>query len=544
MTRRIFRFTCISAFIVLGVLLALFVWEFYSYFTAIHYDDLDDQTRIIAYGVEQNGISFIEGMNTPDINILWLDSNGGVICDTYGDDIDKSEREAFVKAQREGFGEGSKLLPNLTEKNVYSACRLSDGSVILVSERQYTFFAPVMGFVQRVFIFAVIAVPLLFHIARRVSKRIVRPINGIDLDDPKNSHTYEELSPLLDRIEAQQTELKRREIEFRAATDNMREGLVLLNAEGRILTINKAAERILGLDDKDIGSVSLAKSESFSGAIETARSGSISETVMSTGSEDYEVIVSPLMSDGTPVGAVLFMLEMTEREKAEMMRREFTANVSHELKTPLQSISGYAELIMKDMVKPEDIPVFAGRIYSESHRVAALVEDVMKLAKLDEGVIDTQRTEIDLYGVAKSQVQTALQSITNGVRIELAGEPATVNASPSLVGAIMHNLLENAVKYNRENGSVTVNVKDGEKYAELTVSDTGIGIPPEHLGRVFERFYRVDKSRSKQLGGTGLGLAIVKHAASLSNAEVSIDSVPDKGTNVTVRFGKQSAADK
>ena len=539
MTTRIFRLICIAAYIVLAASLIILVGELYAYFTNVHYNSLQSETRIIAYGVEQDGVSFIEGLANADQNIIWISAEGEVIYDTSDDEVTKAESAAFAEARREGFGEKSQVLPTLTEKNVYSACRLNDGSVIVVSEKQFTFFSPMMGFVQRVVIIAIAAVILAFVLAKSFSARIVKPINSIDLDAPGSTPAYEELSPLLERIEAQRSELRRRQSEFEAATDNMREGLILIGGDGDILTANSAAASILGIERAEVSSDTLAGLNGFPELLSSACSGVRSETTFTSGSDSYKVIADPVMSDNAPAGAVIFIMSMTEKEKAEVLRREFTANVSHEMKTPLQSISGYAELIMNGMVKPDDIPKFGQRIYAESKRVTKLIDDIMKLSRLDEGALEMYRHDVDLLSAARTEMNALAPAMQEcGVTAEVTGDKVFVPAFPALISAIFHNLFENAIKYNRENGSVTVTVKEQPDAAVVTVADTGIGIPPEHLDRVFERFYRVDKSRSKQVGGTGLGLAIVKHAVRLNNAHIGIESTVGSGTTVTVRFPK------
>ena len=550
LTSRVFRLVCLASLIVLIVSVLVILGDTYRYFSDVQYSSLEDQTTLAAYGTEQYGISYLEGIKTKDHNIMWLDSDGNVLFDTTDDEIDKDEHAAFVKARSQGFSDGEKILPSLVEKNVYAARRLSDGSVVLITEKQQTFFAPILGLTYRIIIIAVVAIVISFLIARWSTSRIVKPVNSVDLEDLSDVDIYVELMPLIERINAQKSEIKQqalqlksKQAEFETATDYMREGLVLLNSDGNIISINRAALRILGIKRSETENASLSNLGTFGPLIASARAGKTAESVINMGDVDYQVNESPVVSEGKTMGAVLFIFNITERERAELMRREFTSNVSHELKTPLQSISGYAELIMNGMAKPNDIPMFGEKIYSEARRVTALVEDIMKLSKLDDGIIDTQRANIDLFEAADSELHTLRQSLEQteedrGIEMTVTGDHAVVNAYPALIGAILHNLCENAIKYNRDNGSVTITVADSPEFAVLTVSDTGIGIPPEHIDRVFERFYRVDKSRSKAVGGTGLGLAIVKHAAKLHNASVSIESEPDKGTMVTVRFPK------
>ena len=552
LTARVFKLVCLASLAVLIVTVTVIVGDTYRYFSNVHYKSLEDQTALVAFGTEHYGMAYLEGLETTDHNIMWLDTDGNVLFDTTNDELDKEEHAAFIKARKDGFSDGEKILPSLIEKNVYAARRLTDGSVILISEKQQTFFSPIIGFIQRIIFIAGISVLLSFIIARWSTSRIVKPVNNVDLDDLSDVNIYVELMPLIERINTQKNEithqklqLKNRQAEFETVTNNMREGLVLLNNDANIISINKAALRLLGIRRSDAENASLSSLGVFGPLIEAAREGKSTETVINLGDDDYQVHENPVISEGRTMGAVLFLFSITEREKSELMRREFTANVSHELKTPLQSISGYAELIMNGMAKQNDVPLFADKIYTESKRVTALIEDIMKLSRLDDGVIDMQRTDIDLLETAKTELnmlsQTFMQSGDDrGIEMTVNGESAIINAFPVLIGTIIHNLCENAIKYNRENGSVTVTVSDSPEFAVLTVADTGIGIPPEHIDRVFERFYRVDKSRSKAVGGTGLGLAIVKHAAKLHNASVNIESEPGKGTSVTVKFPRNT----
>ena len=369
------------------------------------------------------------------------------------------------------------------------------------------------------------------------------------LDKPESGIIYEELTPLLERMEYQKKQLRlksaeliRKQQEFNAATYNMCEGLVLLNEEGVIISINKAATKILSVSPYCVGKdiLMLNNSLALQELLGKAKNSEHGETVLSLNGMEYQMNASPIISDGTVTGVVLLIFDVTEKEKSEQMRREFTANVSHELKTPLQSISGYAELLKNGMVKPDDKEMFFDRIYSEAQRMITLVDDIIGLSRLDEGDADMIREETDLYALAEENIRILQNAADNAkVTLTLSGTSAKLLGVVHLLSEIVYNLCDNAIKYNRENGSVSVEVSESEKEVILSVSDTGIGIPEEHIERVFERFYRVDKSHSKEVGGTGLGLSIVKHAAKLHDASVEINSVVDGGTTVTVRFPKR-----
>ncbi len=382
----------------------------------------------------------------------------------------------------------------------------------------------------------------------RLSKRIARPLNALDLDNPPVGGDYEELSPLLRRISGQrqrlrlqESALERQKNEFESATRNMTEGLVVLNEKGEILSINNSASRLLGTTRYCVGKklTQVNGSAEMRELLRRAQSGEHAEMTIPLGGGDYQINASPVMIDETVSGFTLIIFDITEKEKAEQMRREFTANVSHELKTPLQNISGCAELLCSGMVKAEDVPKFSQQIFSESKRMIALVEDIIDLSHLDEGAVDLQREEVDLYDLAAITVEN-LTSIAKAadVTMTLTGTHAVLRGIPQLLSVIIFNLCDNAIKYNVKGGRVAVDVFNGQECVRLTVTDTGIGIPAEQCDRIFERFYRVDKSHSKEVGGTGLGLSIVKHAAKLHSADVQVNSILGQGTRVTVLFPK------
>lgn len=376
---------------------------------------------------------------------------------------------------------------------------------------------------QPIMVIFVIAIILSAFLASRLSKKIVKPLNEIDLDKPLDNDGYDELSPLLRRIDVQQKEigrqseeLKQKQKELEVMTSAMSEGIILLNSRGTILSINKAAAKLFGTDCFCIGEdiVSINRSLELAQLLNKAKAGKHSEQVAEFGNGQYQMMASPVISDDIVSGIVLLLLDVTEKEKAEQLRREFTANVSHELKTPLHTISGSAELLANGMVKAEDISVFSSRIYSEAQRMIQLVEDIIRLSHLDEGAENMKWDKVNLYRIAEETVNSLTDEAANAkIKLKLCGEAVSINGIKQLIQEIIYNLCDNAIKYNRRDGSVSVEVKDMDDFAIVSVSDTGIGIPTEHQERIFERFYRVDKSHSKEIGGTGLGLSIVKHAA-------------------------------
>ena len=434
MTKRIFKSMCVVALSVFLASLVMFIGILYDYFSSIQKRQLAMQTDLAASGVIHAGADYFEGLKAKDYRITWIDKGGAVLYDSMSEAVEMDshlEREEIREAFSEGYGESVRYSTTLLERAVYCARRLPDGTVLRLSIAQNTPVILVMGMLQPICLIIMVAFILSLFLASRLSKAIVKPLNELNLDEPSSEVLYEEITPLLERIAAQQEEIR----------------------------------------------------------------------------------------------------------KAEQIRREFTANVSHELKTPLHTISGSAELMMNKMVKPEDIPGFARRIYGEAGRMISLVEDILKLSHLDEGAEEMKREEIDLHFLAGEIVQALMPAAEHAdVTIELSGEPAVVSGFRQPLEGILFNLCDNAIKYNRQGGSVFVTVRKRDGGAELKVSDTGIGISDEHQERIFERFYRVDKGRSREIGGTGLGLSIVKHAAMLHGAEIEVESVVNEGTVVTVYF--------
>ena len=553
MTKRIFRTIFIVAVGVFLTSVVLFMTVLYDYFSAVEQNQLKMQTELAAQGVEHEGSGYFEDLEAKNYRITWIQADGIVLYDSVfdaGEMENHFERKEVKEALAKGYGEDLRYSSTLTERYLYSAKCLSDGTVIRISITQNSLLVLTLGMLQPICVIFIVVIVLSILLASRLSKKIVKPLNDLNLNEPLNNEEYDELSPLLRRIDAQQrqirwqkNELSRKQSEFDAVTGGMEEGIVLLNAKGVILSINRAAAKLLGTDTFDIGKdiLTINRSPALTQLLHKAEIGKHSETVINFEAGIYQLSASPVVSDGKVTGTVLLMFDAAEKEKNEQIRREFTANVSHELKTPLHVISGSAELMLSGMVKPEDIPAFSKRIYTETQRMIRLVEDIIKLSHLDEGAEDMKRERTDLIRIAGDVVQSLKQEAEKtGIQIALHGKGAILYGIPQLLESIIYNLCDNAIKYNRKGGSVSVDVKDENEFVILTVSDTGIGIPKEHQNRIFERFYRVDKSHSKEIGGTGLGLSIVKHAARLHNAEIDLQSVENEGTTITVRFPKNS----
>ena len=551
MTRRIFRAICLVALAVFLASVTLIMGILYDYFSQVQQDQLRIEAGLAARGVEENGAAYFEGLDTQSYRITWIGADGTVLFDSDSDASTMEnhlEREEVKQAMVNGYGHSARYSSTLMERLLYSAQRLEDGSVIRLAITQNSVLTIMLGLIQPVLLVSLVAVILALALASRVSKTVVRPLNELNLDEPLNNEGFDELSPLLRRIDSQQRqlkgqalELKQKKDEFLAVTSNMSEGLVLLNSSGTILSINNAASTILDADKSSVGQdiLTVNRSLEMQKLLEEARTGQRSETKLCLTGREYQLDASPIISGGNIGGVALLLFDITERENAEQLRREFTANVSHELKTPLHSISGCAELMKNGMVKPEDTVRFAGQIYSEAQRLINLVEDIIRLSRLDEGAEDMQRERIDLYALSGSVIDSlGNEAKENKITLELCGGPAFIWGVRQLVSGMIYNLLDNAIKYNKANGSVKLSVSNEGEFSVVKVSDTGIGIPPEHQSRVFERFYRVDKSHSKEVGGTGLGLSIVKHSAMVHNAKIDLQSTPGKGTSITVRFPK------
>ena len=546
MTKKIFKSILIVAGTVLLASIVIIMGCLYEYFSNIQKDKLADELDIAASAVELYGTDYLKNIDSERYRITWIQADGKVIYDTKAgaDSMENhADRQEVKQALAEGEGSSSRYSDTLMEKTSYYARLLDDGSVLRVSTTYATAGLLVLGMLQPILVVLIAALVLSGILARRISKRIVEPMNSIDLDRPLENDTYEELSPLLNRINQQHKEiemqmryLKQRTDEFTQITESMKEGLILLDNKGNVLSINEAAQNILETDSDCIGQsfLSIERSRNINNAIQSAFEEGHSEIYAQYGSREYQVDISRIESGGETVGAVLLAFDITEQQNAQRNRREFTANVSHELKTPLQGIIGSAELIENGMVKPEDMPRFTGHIRKEASRLVTLIEDILRLSQLDEGR-QMPSEQVDLFELA-DEVKSVLEGAceAKNINMKLMGEHVSIDGVKRLLYEIIYNLCDNAVKYNNEGGIADIDISSDEKNAYITVRDSGIGIPQDQQERVFERFYRVDKSHSKESGGTGLGLSIVKHAVSYHNGTVSMKSEPGNGTEIRV----------
>lgn len=549
MTNKIFRSICLVALCVFLASLVLIMGAVYSYYSQLQLDQLRTQTQLVAQGASHEGLEYFSNLTVEGYRITWIDTDGTVLYDNRSETEQMEnhlQREEVTEALETGYGEGSRYSSTLLERSLYSAQKLPDGTVLRLATTQHSVLTLILGFAQPICIVIAVALVLSLFLAFRLSRKIVQPLNKLDLDAPLETPCYEELTPLLRRIDAQQLQLRsqatalaRKQNEFDAVTRNMSEGLVLLNSSCMILTVNTAARQLLGLRPQSIGTDILSYNKELSPLLLTALKGDRAEKLLTLQQGEYQVDATPVYSDGAVTGVVLLLFDVTAKRKSEQLRREFTANVSHELKTPLHAISGYAELMSHGIARPEDTAQFSDQIYNEAQRMIRLVEDIIRLSQLDEGVGMAAYEPVDLYAKATEILDSlAVEADKAQVSLKLEGQPMTVMTVPHLISGILRNLCDNAIKYNRPGGTVTVTLGIENERPCISVSDTGIGIPPEHQDRIFERFYRVDKSHSKAVGGTGLGLSIVKHASAALKAALELESDPGHGTTITLRLPK------
>lgn len=548
MTKRIFRATLLVGVAVLIASLTLVMGALYSYFGRVQESQLRDELSLAVVGVEQNGTDYLKQLRSDQYRITWLRADGAVLYDTQADAEsmeNHAQRQEVQQALATGEGESSRYSDTLLQKTVYYAKRLPDGTVLRLSAIRVTTGMLVLNMLQPILLVLAAALILSGVLASRLARRITEPLNRLDLEHPLENDTYEELAPLLRRMEHQRRqidrqmdELRRRSEEFEQITGSMNEGLVLLDEAGVILSINPAARRLLDAAENCVGQdlLTVDRDVALSDALRQAAEQGHSEFRGQRNGREYQFDVTRIQSEGRMAGTVLLVFDVTERAFAERNRREFTANVSHELKTPLQGIIGSAELLENGLVKQEDVPRFIGHIRSEAQRLVTLIGDIIRLSQLDEGE-PMPAEPVELLALAREAAES-LQSAAaaRNVTIAVEGEPVELTGVRRLLYEIVFNLCDNAIKYNTDGGRVQVTVTKENETAAVTVRDTGIGIPPDQQDRVFERFYRVDKSHSKASGGTGLGLSIVKHAVQYHHGIIHLQSEVGKGTEIRVTF--------
>ena len=548
MTKKIFQSILLVAGCVLLASLLIIMGFLYDYFGGVEENQLRDELNLAAAAVEDGGTDYLSRLTADRCRLTWIAADGSVLYDTRTDAEsleNHASRAEVSQALTTGTGESTRYSSTLMEKTMYYAQRLDDGTVLRISISRATVGMIAVGMIQPLLIVLIVALILSGLLARRLSRRIVDPLNSLDLEHPLDNDAYEELSPLLKRIHRQHVEIQTQLRELREKTDeftqitgSMREGLILLDEHGSILSINAAAQMLFGADAQCVGRdfLTVERSHEISAAIQAAVTDGHSEVRAERAGRVYQFDISRITSNGKLLGTVILAFDITEQEFAERNRREFTANVSHELKTPLQGIIGSAELIENGMVRPDDLPRFVGHIHAEAARLVTLIDDIIRLSQLDEG--DAMPTEpVDLLAVSQEAAENLHDAAAaRDVTVSVTGQPSVIPGVRRLLYEVVYNLCDNAIKYNRGGGRVDVTVAADADGSSITVADTGIGIAPEHQSRVFERFYRVDKSHSKASGGTGLGLSIVKHAVQYHHGRIELESTPGTGTTIRVVF--------
>lgn len=551
MTKRIFRSILLVSVLVFLVGVTFMIGILYQHFGQQLEKELQNELTYLSIAVENDGTSVLENLPEQAERITLVAADGTVMFDNRANASEMDNhagREEIAKALESGTGTAVRYSDTLGEKTVYLAQQLSDGTVLRVSSTQYSVITLLLNLLQPLIWIFILALALSGAFAYRASKKIVAPLNKLDLEHPDKNESYDELAPLLTKINRQQNtirhqlaEAKRQQEEFALIMQHMNEGLLVIDTKTQLLFSNPSAYRMLGTgNEQQVKSVlELNRSEPFRLVVDGALNGKHEETMLQLDSGTCQLVADPVIQDDEVKGAVLLLIDVTEKTQRENLRREFTANVSHELKTPLTSISGFAEILQDGMVRPEDVRKFAGRIFDEAQRLITLVSDVIKISQLDEGALPYEKEDVDLYLLAQEILERLKpQAEKNNISLRLEGGPTVLHSTKPILDEVLYNLCDNAVKYNRKGGSVTVCVKQDYDKIIVMVSDTGIGIPPADRQRIFERFYRVDKSHSKEIGGTGLGLSIVKHGASYLGAEVKVESTVGAGTTFTLSWEK------
>lgn len=548
MTKKIFRSIIFGSVITLLVSFVFIMGILYEYFNNQLLSELRNEATLAELGVEEYGVDYLENIDLEN-RVTWIDKDGTVLYDTTVDAAkleNHSDREEFKEAVENGSGSSQRYSDTLAEKIVYYALKLDDGTVIRISSEQYSAWALIASMLDPLIFVFVIIVIISILLANLLSKKIVKPLNEMNIENPDIDANYPEVMPLVKKIrnqhvliERQMTELKKNEEEFRAITSNMQEGFIIIDTKTLVLSFNNGIEKLFDVHDIKIGDsvFTINRSEVFREVVEGSLVGKRGEGQLKYNEKIYQLYANPVFEDGNVRGSVLLIVDVTEKEKREELRREFTSNVSHELKTPLTSIFGISEIIMNGIVKPDDVPKFAKDIHNESGRLITLVNDIIKLSKLDEGAGFGDKQPVDIFKMAQDTI-TRLDSMAQerNITVKLTGEKTVMESIPAVADEIIHNVIENAIKYNKENGSVDVFAGKENGRITFRVKDTGIGIPDADINRVFERFYRVDKSHSRKIGGTGLGLSIVKHGVSFLGGELSIKSKVNEGTTITIVF--------
>lgn len=548
MFKKIFRSNFITSMLVLLVCCCLIFGVLFDYFEAQIFTELQNEASYISYAIKTEGISYLENFKKNDKRITLVSADGTVLADTAADAAaleNHASRKEIREALKNGSGTSSRYSNTLLQKTLYYAEKLDNGTILRISATQNSVLTILLGLLQPLVIIVLLALVVSLFLSGRVSEMIVKPINALDLENPASNETYDELAPLLKKISVQKKIIDRqikdaeqKREEFKLITENMNEGLLVIDKDGNVLSYNQAAVRLLEISEiKENSVLAFNRTKGFRKVVEKALSGKRAENDITLDENIYNLIANPVYENDKIIGAVIVIIDITESVKREQLRQEFTSNVSHELKTPLTSISGFAEIMKSGGMPDETVKDFSASIYDEAQRLITLVSDIMKISELDEAKDPAEKEMIDLYGLSE-EIAERLKFVAEkrNVTLNVIGNTAYVPGIKKIIEEMIYNLCDNAVKYNKDNGIVDIIINTTDDKVNITVRDTGIGIPLGEQSRVFERFYRVDKSHSKLVGGTGLGLAIVKHGAAYHNAEISLKSTDGKGTAVTISF--------
>ncbi|HGC8533871.1 TPA: ATP-binding protein [Streptococcus agalactiae] len=551
MTKKIFRTTLSATLGIVLVTILMIMGFLYNYFNHIQREQLRTQTALASQGISFEGKDYFENLKTSNVRITWVDNKGQVLYDTQSDAKhmkNHANRQEIKEAIKSGYGESTRWSATLTEKSIYAAQRLNNGTIVRLSVAQQTIFYLLLGMMSPLAIIILLAIILSVLIARYIAKKVSEPLNNIDLDHPLSNDSYEEITPLLRRLDSHQAKiqhqkllLQKRQKEFDTIISKIKEGMILLDDQARIVSINAEALKLFQINDDWHGHfmMEVSRDLTLKDLIDQGLKGKKKEANIDIENNHYRVLVRPTTDNNRVTGLVVLLFDVTDQLQMEQLQREFTANVSHELKTPLHVISGYSELLANQMVPNEEVPQFAAKIHKESERLVKLVEDIINLSHLDEQEKLPQET-VNLYDLTQ-KVLEGLQAKADKkhIQINFNGEEAILRGNPVLLNSLVYNLCDNAITYNHEKGQVNVTLKNSPDTITLEVSDTGLGIAEKDKKRIFERFYRVDKSRSKIVGGTGLGLSIVKSALDFHNGSIKVDSHLGQGTTMTVLLHKQ-----
>ncbi|HGD6344925.1 TPA: ATP-binding protein [Streptococcus agalactiae] len=551
MTKKIFRTTLSASLGIVLVTILMIMGFLYNYFNHIQREQLRTQTALASQGISFEGKDYFENLKTSNVRITWVDNKGQVLYDTQSDAKhmkNHANRQEIKEAIKSGYGESTRWSATLTEKSIYAAQRLNNGTIVRLSVAQQTIFYLLLGMISPLAIIILLAIILSVLIARYIAKKVSEPLNNIDLDHPLSNDSYEEITPLLRRLDSHQAKiqhqkllLQKRQKEFDTIISKIKEGMILLDDQARIVSINAEALKLFQINDDWHGRfmMEVSRDLTLKDLIDQGLKGKKKEANIGIENNHYRVLVRPTTDNNRVTGLVVLLFDVTDQLQMEQLQREFTANVSHELKTPLHVISGYSELLANQMVPNEEVPQIAAKIHKESERLVKLVEDIINLSHLDEQEKLPQET-VNLYDLTQ-KVLEGLQAKADKkhIQINFNGEEAILRGNPVLLNSLVYNLCDNAITYNHEKGQVNVTLKNSPDTITLEVSDTGLGIAEKDKKRIFERFYRVDKSRSKIVGGTGLGLSIVKSALDFHNGSIKVDSHLGQGTTMTVLLHKQ-----